>query len=295
MSGLSLLAALKAFDATARAGSMTAAARVLAIQQPTVSSHIQRLEVDFGVELFHRRGRRLELTSFGRTLLNYTRRTFSGEEDAHALLAAAKNQYVGRLVIHAIGPHNVLPVLKLFMKQFPQVNVAVGVGDSRTITEKILDYQGDVGMVLNHVAHPDLFGAAYRTQRLVIFGNTQHPLAQRATLKLRDLQGQRFVIREEGSTTRRVFEQELKERGVEVQVALEMGSRESVREAVAEGLGLGVVAETAYRPDPRLVKLTISDTSMVTQVHFICRKERHQAPLISIFLGLAHSVSQKIA
>ena len=117
MSGLSLLAALKAFDATARAGSMTAAARVLAIQQPTVSSHIQRLEVDFGVELFHRRGRRLELTSFGRTLLNYTRRTFSGEEDAHALLAAAKNQYVGRLVIHAIGPHNVLPVLKLFMNR----------------------------------------------------------------------------------------------------------------------------------------------------------------------------------
>ena len=70
---------------------------------------------------------------------------------------------------------------------------------------------------------------------------------------------------------------------------------EAVREAVAEGLGLGVVAETAYRPDPRLVKLTISDTSMATQVHFICRKERHQAPLISIFLGLAHSVSQKIA
>ena len=66
-------------------------------------------------------------------------------------------------------------------------------------------------------------------------------------------------------------------------------------EAVAEGLGLGVVAETAYRPDPRLVKLTISDTSMATQVHFICRKERHQAPLISTFLGLAHSVSQKIA
>ena len=88
MSGLSLLAALKAFDATARAGSMTAAAKVLALQQPTVSAHIQRLESEYGVELFHRRGRRLELTSFGRTLLDYTRRTFSGEEDAHALLAA---------------------------------------------------------------------------------------------------------------------------------------------------------------------------------------------------------------
>lgn len=102
-------------------------------------------------------------------------------------------------------------------------------------------------------------------------------------------------IREEGSTTRRVFEQELKERGVEVQLALEMGSRESVREAVAQGLGLGVVAETAYGPDPRLAKLAISDTRMATQVHFICRKERHHAPLISTFLGLAHSVGQTIA
>ena len=82
--------------------------------------------------------------------------------------------------------------------------------------------------------------------------------------------------------------------GTEAEAAAEAeGERDS--EAVAEGLGLGVVAETAYRPDPRLVKLTISDTSMATQVHFICRKERHQAPLISIFLGLAHSVSQKIA
>ncbi len=213
------------------------------------------MEVDFGVELFHRRGRRLELTSFGRTLLNYARRTSVARKMRTHCSLLRKIKYVGRLVIHAIGPHNVLPVLKLFMKQFPQVNVAVGVGDSRTITEKILDYQGDVGMVLNHVAHPDLFGAAYRTQRLVIFGNTQHPLAHGPLSNCVICRVQRCVIREEGSTTRRVFEQELKERGVEVQVALEMGSRESVREAVAEGLGLGVVAETAYRPDPRLVKL----------------------------------------
>ena len=101
MSGLTLLAALKAFDATARAGSMTAAAKLLDLQQPTISAHIQRLENEYGVELFLRQGRRLELTTFGRTLLDYTRRAFSGEEDAHALLAAAKNRFVGRLVIHA--------------------------------------------------------------------------------------------------------------------------------------------------------------------------------------------------
>jgi DNA-binding transcriptional LysR family regulator len=53
---------------------MTAAAKLLGLAQPTVSAHIQRLESDFGVELFHRRGRRLELTVFAKNLLDHTRR-----------------------------------------------------------------------------------------------------------------------------------------------------------------------------------------------------------------------------
>lgn len=73
-----------------------------------------------------------------------------------------------------------------------------------------------------------------------------------------------------------------------------MGSRESVREAVAQGLGLGVVAETAYVADPRLVKLDLLDTQMATQVHFICRQERRHAPLISTLWSLAQDMAQRM-
>ncbi|GAB3497582.1 LysR substrate-binding domain-containing protein [Curvibacter fontanus] len=294
MSGLSLLAALKAFDATARWGSMTAAARFLELQQPTVSAHIQRLEQEYGVELLYRRGRRLELTAFGRALLDHTRRAFSAEEDAHALLAAARSRYAGRLVVHAIGPYNVVPIVKAYAQAYPQVSVVVGVGDSRTITAKIADYQGDVGVVLNHAEVPELHGMPYRTQRLVVFAHADHPLAQRGAIALQDLQGQRFVMREEGSTTRRVFEQELADRGVRIQAALEMGSREAVREAVAQGLGLGIVAETAYIPDPRLVKLQLRDSVMATRVYIICRSERRQSPLIAAFFDLAGQLGRDL-
>lgn len=287
MSGLSLLAALKAFDATARAGSMTAAAQLLGLQQPTVSAHIQRLEEEFGVELFYRRGRRLELSTFGRTLLEVTRRTFSAEEDAHALLAAAKNKYAGRLMVHAVGPYNVVPLLRAFLSAYPMVSVAVGVGDSRSITRKILEYQGDLGVVLNHEPHPELHSVFHRTQRLVVFAHVHHPLAGAPGIRLQDLQGQHFVIREEGSTTRRVFETELRQRGIQVKVALEMGSREAVREAVAQGLGLGVVADAAYVPDARLTRLPIADSEMATHVHLICRVERQHNPLIAALLGMA--------
>lgn len=271
---------------------MTLAAKTLGLQQPTLSAHISRLEQDFGVELFYRRGRRLDLTDFGRTLLEHTRRAFSAEEDAHALLVAAKTRYQGCLTVHAIGPYNLTPVLKAFRRKYPRVRLVVGVGDSRSIAARILDYQGDVGVVLNRVEHADLHNMPFRQQPLVVFASTRHRLAQQPQICMADLQNEEFVIREEGSTTRTVFEQALAARGIQIRVSIEMGSRESVREAVAQGMGLGVVAETAYVADARLVKLRLTDSDMKTHVHFVCRSERRQVPLIADFLETAAQVAQ---
>lgn len=290
MTVASLLAALKAFDATARAGSMTAAARALGLQQPTLSAHIQRLEQAHGVELFRRRGRRLELTDFGRSLLEHTRRVFSAEEDAHALLLAAQNRHAGRLVIHAIGPYNLVPILRVFSQRHPRVSLVVRVGDSRTIASRILDHQGDVGVVLNPVDDPALACVEHRRQPLVVFAAAGHPLARRAALHMADLHEQRFVIREEGSTTRKVFEDAMRRRGLRFQVAVEMGSREAVREAVAQGMGLGVVAGPAYVADARLVRLPVLDSDMATHVHLVCRHERRPSPLVSAFFEIAEGL-----
>lgn len=291
MNGISLLAALKAFDATARLGSMTQAAKQLGLQQPTVSAHVLRLEQEFGVELFHRRGRRLELSGFGSLLLEQTRRVFSGEEDAQALLLAARQHYVGRLQIHAIGPYNVLPILKHYRQRMPNVNLSVGVADSQTILSRILDWQGDVGIVLGAPVEPRLFHMSLRKQNLVVFCHKQHPLAAKVAISMHDLAGHDLVSREEGSTTRRVFEQTLHEHQVAMKITLEMGSREAVREAVAQGLGIGVVAEPAYIPDGRLVKLPLTDAKMHTEVHLVCRQERRQVPLIQTFIESARQFS----
>jgi DNA-binding transcriptional LysR family regulator len=80
-----------------------------------------------------------------------------------------------------------------------------------------------------------------------------HPLAQRSSLKLRDLEAQPFIMREVGSTTRNVLEKALAQKGVRVNIVIEIGSRESIREAVAAGIGLGSVSEVAFIPDTRIV------------------------------------------
>lgn len=293
MSELSL-SQLKAFDATARLGSMSAAARALRLTQPTVSAHIARLEAYHGLELFFRRGQRVELTDFGRLLHETTKRVFRAEEDAWALLASARNRYRGRLAICAVGPYNVTPMLKRFRERWPQVDLVVRLGDSRQIVERILDYQDDLGVLVHPVDDARMHCVPFRRQRLVVFASRDHPLSARSGLRLRDLEDHEFVVREPGSTTRRVFEQHLARAAVGIRVAIEIGSREAVREAVAQGLGLGVVAAPAYVPDARLVRLDIADLDAWTHVHVICLAGRHTVPLIAGFLSVVGGLAAEL-
>lgn len=280
------LSELKAFDATARCGSMSAAARALGLQQPTVSAHIARIESHYGVELFHRRGHQVQLTAFGQTLRDVTNRIFRAEEDAQALLAGARSHYTGRLALCAVGPYNVTPMIKRFRERWPGVKLAVSVGDSRQIVEQVLDFRGDLGVLVHAVHDARIHCVPFRLQRLLVFAPRGHLLAARGGVALADLQQQEFVLREEGSTTRRVFLQALADAGIGIRVSLEMGSREAVREAVAQGLGLGVVSDAAWLPDPRLVPLPINGPPLCTHSHVICLAERRQVPLVAGFLAV---------
>lgn len=178
-------------------------------------------------------------------------------------------------------------MIREFRQRHPGVQVAMSMGDSREIVEHILDYRGDVGVLVHAADDPQILCLPHRRQSLVVFGPRGHPLAARESLTVADLEGQAFVLRETGSTTRSVLEQVLHRRGVNIRCDLEMGSREAVHEAVAHGLGLGVVSTTAYRDDPRTVKLPIRCDELFTHVHVVCLMERRKALLVSRFLDVA--------
>ncbi|MFZ5562076.1 MAG: LysR substrate-binding domain-containing protein [Pseudomonadota bacterium] len=277
-------AELRAFEAAARSGSMSGAARLLGISQPTVSAHLLRLEQQFGVELFHRKSRGVELTEFGRLLHEATHRLYQAEEQARLLLLSASCHYEGHLRLCAVGPYNVTPMLRRFRARYGKVRLSVEIGDSRQIVERVRGHRADVGVLLHGVDDADVHCLPYRRQKLLVFAPAGHALAQRAALSLHDLEGQEFVLREDGSRTRKVFEVGLAAAGVRIRCSVEMGSREAVREAVAQGLGLGVVAQSAFFTDPRLVPLAIADMQLFTHVHVICLKERLGSTLITNFL-----------
>ncbi|MFM7294803.1 MAG: LysR substrate-binding domain-containing protein [Burkholderiales bacterium] len=280
-------AELRAFDATFRTGSMSAAASLLGIRQPTISAHIANLERQYGSELFVRYGRGLQPTEMARRLAEITSRISRAEDDAALLLASVRSQYEGTLRVCAIGPYNVMPIIAAFRTQYPRIRISMAVGDSRTVVRSVADRQQDVGLLLHAVGDAAFYCLPFRRQPIIVFAEKHHPLAIRSTVDLQALDGQDFVLREEGSQTRRVFEAGMNDAGIRIRCAIEVGSREAVREAVAHRLGLGVVAKTAFVPDPRLVALDVRGLTLATHVHLICLAERKSDALVERFLQTA--------
>lgn len=287
-------AELRAFDATMRTGNMSAAARLLGIRQPTISAHVASLEAQFGATLFSRQGRTLIPTEMAFRLYEITNRIHSAEEAAARLLASVRSQYEGAIKICAIGPYNLLPIISRFRAQHSRIQIAVSVADSRRVVERVAMHQAEIGILLHAVDTPQIYCMPYRRQPLVIFAARGHPLAKPKPIPLKAFEGQEFVMREEGSRTRAVFEEGLKAAGVRIRCAVEMGSREAVREAVAHGLGLGVVAKPAFIPDPRLVAFDVIGLQMATHVHLICLSARREEALIDRFFASAETVKREM-
>ena len=277
---------LRAFHAVATEGSFTAAAQALGVTQPTLSAQVKALEESYGIALFDRRGRGAAPTPLGRQLLEITRRFFLLEEEADELLARARALTTGHLRVVAGGPYHVVPFLARFAERYPAVHISLAIGNSEAVLDSLLHYRADVAVITDIAEDPRLESILCAEQRLVVFMPKRHPWAKRRAIRLGDLEGEPIVLREAGSTTRKLFEQAIAKARVQLRVVMEIESREAVREAVAAGLGIGVVLEAEFGHDDRLAAVPIADADFTIREYVACLRERRNLRIVSAFLDL---------
>lgn len=232
-------AKLRAFLAVARHGSFSAGARACGLTQPTLTTQVQSLERQHNVELFHRRGRRIELSDVGRQLLPIAQRIALLELEAHNLMRDSGRLDSGQLKLGAVGPFHVIEMVDTYLQQHPNIDVSIRVGNSAQVLSDLENYVTDIAVLAGRQDDPGLCAVHYARHAIILFAHHEHPLANRGSVRLEELEGQRLLQREPGSTTRLVLEQALHAAQVKPRIAMEIGSREALREAVVRGLGLG--------------------------------------------------------
>jgi len=280
------LTQLRSFHAVARAGGFTGAAKLLHISQPTVTTQVRMLEEKYGVELFYRRGHVVRLTPLGEQLYEIAQKVFALESETVQLLQDSGELKSGQLRVGAVGPFHVTEMLARFNQRFPGLHVSVRVGNSEEVLGTLLRYETDVAVLAHFTDDPRFHSVPYSRHPIVMFVNRRHRLAQRASIRVAELEGEPLIVREVGSTTRKALDEALRKAGVVPRIAMEIGSREAIREAVIMGVGIAAVSEIEYVPSPRIRAVPVSDAQMYTYAHVFCLKERREARLVKAFLDI---------
>jgi len=281
---------LRAFHAVAKHQGFSRAARSLGLGQPTLTVQVKELEELYSVELFFRRNGRVELTTVGAGLFDIANRVMSFRDEAHEFLSAHGRLDQGTLKLATVGPFHATEMLAAFKRAHPNYAISTLLGNSARTLRWLIDFEADVAILAHVPDDPRVEMTPYRSHRVVVFVNGDHPWFRRKSVRLRELAGQPFVLRESGSTTRSAFEAAMAEDGLAINQVFEIESREGVWKAVERGLGISVVADFEFVAHPNLKQLEIADRVISTEYFVAHLRDRRSSPAIRAFMEIVSAM-----
>ena len=201
--------------------------------------------------MFHRKGKSIKLTDIGNIVFQYTEQMFQTTEEMQKSVDALLSTVNGSLVLGSSstpGEYLAPRILGTYQSFHPNVGVTLHIGNSSTVCEQILAGEIDIGLVGEEISIPSITCTEFYNDELLVFANPNHPYTQHVVTPTL-LSSEPFIMREEGSATRKIAESRMKELGVSLQITMVLGSNEAVKQAVSAGLGLGILSRLALEVD----------------------------------------------
>jgi len=284
---------LEVFLAAARFENLSRAAGQLAMSQSAASGALRDLEDQFGIRLFDRVGKRLQLNELGRAL--QPRAEALMEQGRELERSLDRHEDHGRLKVGAtltIGNYLAVGLLARFMGEQPGARVSLEVANTARIAAAVTAFELDVGLIEGELHAPDLEVTTWRDDELVVFCAPTHALARRRRLSDDDLREATWILREPGSGTRQTFDRALHGLLPDLRVLLELQHTEAIKRAVEAGLGLGclsrITLEDAFARGA-LVPLKVPHRDFARHFYFILHREKYRSPGIERWLALCRA------
>ena len=279
---------LQVFEAVARHLSYTRAAEEMHLTQPAVSMQIKQLEEQVGLPLFEQLGKKVYLTEAGREMRHYAKAMVQLLADAEGVLEAMKGIQKGSLDISVTTTANYCAtrLLAAFSQRFRSVTYRLDVTNREAVIRQLTENEKDLVIMGRPPGGLDLVAESFMENPLVVIARPDHPMAKRQHIALSELQGEPFVIREQGSGTRMAMERFFQERNVTLSAGIELSSNEAIKQAVQAGLGLGIVSTQTLELELEAARLCILDVDtfpIMRHWYLVYRKGKRLSPVATAF------------
>jgi LysR family transcriptional regulator, transcriptional activator of the cysJI operon len=263
---------LKVFRTVAEHLNFRKAAEHLFLTQPAVTQQIKALEDDIGLRLFDRSGNRVSLTPQGTLLLSYAKKLAALVSEAEQKLGARDGKVSGDLFLGAsttIAQYVLPRLLGAFLAEHPLVQFSLHSGNTEEIVQFLLDNKLSIGLIEGPARHRAIRTEHFMEDELVLITS---PAYASARLSRDELVSSNFLMREQGSGSRRVVELALEKAGLKLKSfkkVMDLDSTEAIKSAVEAQLGIGFVSQWAIAKELELGALKIAEVPGLRAVrHF---------------------------
>lgn len=251
---------LETFTTVAHMRSFSKAAAVLHLTQPAVSLQIRQIVETLGLPLFEQSGREVVLTAAGEELLQTARALDDVWGRFESAIADLKGLKRGRLRVALVTTAKYfLPrLLGDFSRRYPELLIDLEIADRERIVARMRDNRDDLYVMVYPPEDLELTCYPFLDNEQVVIAPLGHWAAERS-IALQALSGERFILRETGSGSRRTIDTHLAQIGVKLEIKLAVNSNEAIRVLVASGMGLAVLSRHALPINPASEGLCILD------------------------------------
>ena len=268
----------------------TKAAEVLHMTQPAVSLAIKELEQYYGVHLFDRIGRRLQITDAGKHFLQYAIHISDLFSDMETGLRDWDSKGILRIGASiTIGSQFLPRYVKAFTEICPGIDVRVTVDQSERLEQKIMANELDCALIEGIAHDPNIVSEAYMEDHLSVICSRDKGWKQGQVVSIEDFQRQRFLLREIGSGTREVFDRVVEQAGIHITPVWEAMSTTALVNAVINGLGIAVLPHRMILPALRqglVCTVKVEGLSFSRNFHIIYHKDKFLTASAKRFINL---------
>ncbi len=283
---------LEIFYCVAEKLNMTTVSKGLHISQPAISQMIKEMEEELGVRLFNRLGKRLYLTDEGELFKTYSRRMMNLYQEFERVLEEKKDLKTGKLKLGAsstIGVYLMPQLIKKFIKELPDIDISLKIGNTKDIANMIVKNEIDFAFVESEVDMDEIKSEEIWNDELLIITHPEHRWGENLEIDESELKSEKFILREEGSGTRKIFEAAMKNNHIKYRESFTLGNTEAIKEIIMTGLGISCLSKLTVRKELAEGKLKgykLKNFEIVRGFNLIHHKDKHLSPLMKEFIRM---------
>ena len=281
---------LRIFYHAAKNLNFTAAANELFITQPAVTFQVKSFEEYCNLKLFKKKGRRVHLTDEGKALYEFAEKIFRFEKEIENAIDEMRELKRGVLRLgttKAYARYFMPLMITTFHKNFPNIKIQLNEGSSAEMIYSLADFKIEVAVIAKAVEHPEVNFIPFSKEEMALILAPDHPLAQKKAISFKELEQEPFIMKENGSGTRKLVEEIFAKENCSPNILMETSNTEFIKQLVQRGEGVSFLVREAVASeleDKSLIEMPLKGRKFFLEVSIAYLKGQVLSPPAKAFV-----------